>query len=220
VPTRLIFVRHGETDSNVEGRSQGRRDVPLNDLGRRQAEALGMRLAPLDLSAIVSSRSTRAHDTALAIGRIAGLEVQLDDRLGEVHQGDLDGMIGDEMRERHPEFMRRWRDDDPADLRIPGGETLREAQARMIEAVSDAIHATRGGAVVFVSHNLALRAFYCHALGVPLAAYRRLRHDVAALSVVDSNDDGTLHVVNLNEHCHLDEPRSMPLDAAGDAARR
>jgi broad specificity phosphatase PhoE len=219
VPTRLIFVRHGQTDSNVEGRSQGRRDVPLNDFGRRQGAALGRRLAPMALSAIVSSRSARAHDTALAIGGVAGLDVQVDERLGELHQGELDGLIGDEMRLAHPEFMQRWREDDPADLRVPGGETLREAQTRMVEAVSDAIHAHRGGAIVFVSHNLALRAFYCHAFGVPLAAFRRLRHDVAALAVIDSNDDGTFFVVNLNERCHLDDPRGEPLDAKADAVR-
>ena len=220
MPTRLIFVRHGQTDSNVEGRSQGRRDVPLNDLGRRQGGALGERLAPMALSAIVSSPSMRAHDTALAIAGIAGLGVTLDERLGELHQGELDGLIGEEMRAAHPEFMQRWRDDDPADLRIPGGETLREAQARMIESVSDAIHTHRGGAIAFVSHNLALRAFYCHAFGVPLASYRRLRHDVAALAVIDSNDDGTFFVVNLNERCHLEDPRTEPLDTAADSVRR
>jgi len=223
VSTRLIFVRHGQTDSNVEGRSQGRREVPLNGFGRRQAEALGRRLAPMALSAIVSSASTRAHDTALVIAGVAGvagLEVQLDDRLGELHQGELDGLVGEEMRAAHPEFMQRWRDDDPADLRLPGGETMREAQTRMVEAVSDAIHARRGGAIAFVSHNLALRAFYCHALGVPLAAFRRLRHDVAALAVIDSNDDGTFFVVNLNERCHLEDPHAGPLDAGAAASRR
>ncbi len=214
MPTRLIFVRHGQTDSNAEGRSQGRRDVPLNDFGRRQGEALGRRLAPMALSAIVSSASTRAHDTALAIASGSGLEVRIDDRLGELHQGELDGLNGDEMRAAHPDFMQRWRDEDPADLRMPGGETLREAQTRMIVAVSDAIAEHRGGAIVFVSHNLAMRSFYCHALGVPLAAFRRLRHDVAALAVIDSHDDGTFQVVNLNERCHLGDPRSAPLDTA------
>jgi len=200
---RLLLVRHGETDNNVSGRAQGRRDVPLNARGWAQAAALAESLSGVRLAAIVSSTSSRALDVAEAIAVHHNVPVEADERLTELDQGELDGMLIADMREQYADFLLRWRDEDPADLRMPGGETMREAQTRMVEACTELAARYEGKEVVVVSHNLALRALLCHALGVPLAAFRRFKHDLAALAVVEARLDEPWSVVSLNERCRL-----------------
>lgn len=209
---RLLLIRHGQTDGNAAGRTQGRREVDLNDRGRAQALALAERVRPLQPAALYVSPASRAQQTAAAIAAACGVPIVTDDRLAEVDHGELDGLTGEEMRVRHPDFLRRWRDEDPTTLRIPGGESMDEAQQRMrlaIAAIRDAAPTRDGLAVrdqvvvAVVSHNLALHALLCHALGVPLRAFRQFRVDLASLSIVELRDDNRWAVVQLNEQCHL-----------------
>ena len=200
---RLLLVRHGETDSNVDGRSQGRREVPLNDHGRRQVIELATALSGRDIVAVIASPTGRARETGAAIARAVGVELVTDERLVELDQGELDGLTPLEMRERDPEFLRRWTEEDPADLQMPGGESLAQAQARMVEAATAAARDHDGRTAVLVSHNLALKSFLCHAFGVPLASFRSFRVDVASVSTVDVDDGGAFSVLQLNERCHL-----------------
>jgi len=202
VTTRLVLVRHGQTDGNASGRSQGRRDVPLNERGRKHARALAEALSTRALAAVVSSPASRCHDTARAIAEPHGLAVALDPRLVELDQGELDGLTGEEMRARFPGFLERWRAEDPSDLRMPGGETMREAQERMLAAAANLVRAHAGSEVAVVSHNLAIKALLCHALGAPLAGFRRLQLNVASISVVDVEPDGRWRVMSVNERCH------------------
>ncbi len=212
--TRLYFVRHGETDGNAQGRTQGRRDVPLNETGRAQAAAVGAVVAAHAPVAVYASTSSRARETARAIAAPLGLEVVADERLSEIDHGDLDGMTGEEMRARYAGFIEQWREDGGVDVPIPGGESLREAQGRMVGAVNAIVARHRGEAVAIVSHNLALRTLLCHALGVPLAAWRRFRVDLASISIVEVRDGDRWAVVGLNERCHLTEAAPSPLEAA------
>jgi broad specificity phosphatase PhoE len=200
---RLLLVRHGETDSNVEGRSQGRREVPLNDHGHQQVLAVASALSGRGIVAAVASPTERARETGEAIAHAAGIELTTDERLTELDQGELDGLTPPEMRERAPDFLRRWAEDDPADLQMPGGESLAQAQARMVEAITVVANAHDGETAVLVSHNLALKSFLCHAFDVPLASFRSFRVDVASVSTVDFHEDGAFSVVQLNERCHL-----------------
>lgn len=214
--TRLLLVRHGETDNNAAGRSQGRRDVPLNDFGRRQAASAGKLVADMSPVAVYSSDASRARETAQFIATRLDLEVQVDPRLAEVDHGLLDGLSGEEMRAQFGDFVQRWREEDPTDIPIPGGESLGQAQQRMI-AAAEAIHAAhRGEVVTIVSHNLALRTLLCHALGVPLRAWRAFRVDLASLSTVEVRDGGRWAVVGMNERCHLTEPAPSPLENTTD----
>ena len=201
--TRLLLVRHGQTDSNVEGRTLGRREVPLNARGREQVAAVALGLGEYEPVAIYSSPSSRARDTALAIGGVLELPVVFDERLYEFDHGVLDGLNGDEVRALHAEFMERWTTGERADLRMPGGETFREVQARMLDAAEAFAAAHAGADVVVVSHNLALQTLLCHVLGVPLEATRHLRIDNASLSVAERDESGRWAVVAMNEQCHL-----------------
>lgn len=208
--TRLLLVRHGQTDSNAEGRSQGRRDTSLNERGRAQATALVAALLPHQPVAIYSSPSERARETVAPLAEALGLAVSTDERLAELDQGELDGLLPAEMRERAPDFLRRWMTEDPTDLQMPGGESMGQAQRRMVAAVEAIAAAHPEQPVVAATHNLALRALLCRALDVPLASFRRFRTDVASLSIVevrlDAPEERRFAVETLNERCHLPDP--------------
>ena len=208
---RLYLVRHGETESNRRGLALGQDDVPLNEHGLWQAERVGRALASEPLSAVYSSPLRRAPATAEAVAVHHGREVQVEERLHEMDHGDVDGLTGAEIQERFPEFLERWRHDDPADLRMPGGETFREAQVRMLAAAEDIASRHTESEVVVVSHNLSLHTLLCEALGVPLSAFRSFRIDLASLSVAELREGGTWSVVTLNERCHLAAAGDSPL---------
>ena len=202
--TRLLLVRHGQTDAAVTGRTQGRVDNPLNATGHLQAEALAARIArererP---TVLVSSPASRALATATPLATALGLDVSTDARLLEMDYGRLDDRTGAELRAQEPEFMARWAEDDPADLRMPGGETIREVQERMLRMVAELASAHAGETVAVFSHGFAIRSLLCGVLGVPLASFRRIRVDLASISVVEEGEAGLL-LVMLNEVCHL-----------------
>ena len=205
MPATIYLVRHGETDDNVSGVPQGLRDVPPNARGREQTRAVARWFEGRELAAIVASPLTRALEVGRAIAAGRDIEVQTDDRLVEFDQGELDGLPIAEIRERYPEFIRRWRDEDPTDLRMPGGETYGEVQARMVAAIEEAAAAHEGEAVAIVSHNLAIKSALCHGLGVPLAGFRRIRTDLAAVSVIEVEPGGWWRVSLMNERCHVED---------------
>lgn len=200
---RLILIRHGETAHNAGGFVQGRADVPLNDLGRRQAAALAGALHGEDLRAVYSSPLQRARDTAQAVAQGHDLTVVIEPDLVEMHVGALEGLSGAEMRAQYAEFMAAWAGPAGPTLPMPGGESLQEVQNRAWRVVERLRERHHDGAVVAASHNFVIATIVCRAVGVPLTAFRRLRHGVASRTVIDLQPDRTL-VRCLNDTCHLE----------------
>ncbi len=200
--TRLVLVRHGQTDAALEGRTQGRVDNPLNATGRRQALALRERLLAYAPSAILSSPAARAVATAKPLAAALDLAIETEPRLLEMDYGRLDDLTSSEMRALEPDFLERWSAADPTDLRMPGGETLREVQSRVVAATVEALAAHPEQTIVLCSHNFALRTLICHVLGLQIEAFRNFKLDLASYSVVESNEAGLL-LVQLNEVCQL-----------------
>jgi broad specificity phosphatase PhoE len=137
----IYYIRHGETAWNAEGRLQGTQDIPLNELGRRQAAQAGNILADLlarkardkrDL-AYVASPLGRARSTMDFVRKVLGLpagEYGLDDRLREIGYGEWEGSTLAEMQARDPEFYER-RLTQKWTMSSPGGETYASVQLRM-----------------------------------------------------------------------------------------
>jgi broad specificity phosphatase PhoE len=198
---RLILIRHGETEHNRGNITLGRADVELNDRGIAQARVLADSF--IRPPAIVySSPLCRASDTASAIARHTGCEVQADNDLVEMDVGEMEHVTGEELRERYPDFLRVWMSDECADARMPGGETLREVQERAMRFVERAAAAHVNETVVAVSHNFVILTVVCEALGLPLSGFRRMRPAVASKSVVDMRD-GRMRLVRFNDVAHL-----------------
>jgi len=146
-PIPFWFLRHGETDWNAEGRSQGRTDIPLNHVGRMQARRAARTLAGQKIATIVASPLSRARDTAEAAAETLGLPVQLDPELAEVNFGAQEG-----------EVMGNWYDSWIAgDYTPPGGESFADLCARCVRAINRAT--ALPGPVLVVAHGALWRAF-------------------------------------------------------------
>jgi broad specificity phosphatase PhoE len=200
---RLILIRHGETESNRERLALGREDVPLNERGHRQAAALAASLAGVPVAAVYSSPLRRAVETARPLAEARGLEVQVDEDLIEMAVGDLEGLSPQEMLERYGDFLREWFSTQAGSLRMPGGESLQDVQDRVWATIERLRERHPEETVVVVTHNFTIHAILCWVLGLPLASFRRLRHDLAAKAVLEVRDDRAI-VISLNDTCHLE----------------
>ena len=161
--TRIVLVRHGETEFNAEGRLQGQTDIPLSAVGIAQAEAVGPVIAGMNPVAIVSSPLMRARVTAETIGRVAGVEVGVDERLKEVDVGQWAGQTVLDLHRNDPDFARLMA--SGKDFRRSSGETTAEVAERVTSAVQDAVRAHEGETVCLVAHGFALRAVVVWLLG-------------------------------------------------------
>lgn len=159
--THLYLVRHGQTDWNVEGRWQGQADVPLNEIGRQQAAQIAHSLSEVGLAAIYSSDLARARETAGALARLTGLEVKLDPRLREIHQGQWQGLLVSDIQERYGQEFQRRRD-DPLNVAPPGGETVLQVRERVVDAIEDIVGQHPDARVAVVSHGFALAVIQVH----------------------------------------------------------
>lgn len=137
LPT-LVFVRHGETDWNVENRLQGQRDIPLNDNGRGQAKRNGEAIiaAIPDIASydFVASPLGRTRETMEIARRAMGLDptaYRLDDRLREITFGDWEGFTIAELRGRVPDLVAA-RQKDKWSFVPPGGESYGGLSERVI----------------------------------------------------------------------------------------
>jgi alpha-ribazole phosphatase len=197
---RLLLARHGRTTWNAERRYQGQRDVPLDQEGRLQADALAHRLSDEPIDAIYASDLRRAWETAEAIAALQGLRVQLEPRLREIAFGDWEGLTTDEIEQASPGAIMAWRD-DPRQAPPPGGENLDQVTGRVRAAVTDIAASHQDETVLVVAHGGVLRVLVCMALDLPADAFWRFRFDQASLSQVDFYESGsTLSILNDTAH--------------------
>lgn len=197
--TRLILIRHGQTEYNLKGLSQGLIDIPLNKTGEQQADALISFLTPYKVSKIYSSPSGRAIATAEPLSRSLSIEIAVEPGLAEMDQGDYDGFSAEDMRKKIPKnFLDAWRSGNPDDVRMPNGETLNEVQERMVSVCDLLATKERGSSIAIFSHNLSIKTLLCHGFGVELRNFRRLSISNGSVSVIDISpvDEWLVNSVN------------------------
>jgi len=165
--TQFCFIRHGQTDWNLEGRYQGQSDVPLNQNGLAQARSLIEALNGQSFAAVYSSDLVRARQTAEYIADHLGLTVQIEPRLREINQGEWEGVLVDDIRARYAEIWSQ-RTVDPANVRPPGGETVREVATRVYATLDDITRLFPNGQVLIVSHGLSIATAICRDKGIPV----------------------------------------------------
>ncbi len=183
-PTRLIFVRHGETELNRTGNLRGLADVPLNESGRAQAHAVARRLAGVELAAIYSSPLARAMQTAEAIVARRSLAVIPDARLRDIDYGAWESRTPDDIERNRPGSFHRWRT-DPESVLIPRGERLSAVRGRLHALIRDIVARHPGDTVVVVGHDVIGRVLLAQFLGMPLRRLWRIAQDNGAVDVVD-----------------------------------
>lgn len=169
--TRIVLVRHGQTDYNRERRWQGvGSDVPLNDAGRgeaaRVAEALAARFDDA-VAALYTSDLARARETAEIVGSRLGLEPTLEPGLRELSHGRWEGLTHAEVAERWPEELAEY-EAHPYTVRRGGGDSYEDLEARLMPALERLSAAHRGERIVCVSHGGPIRLALSKALDRPL----------------------------------------------------
>ncbi len=201
-PTRLLLLRHGQTDLSRQRRYSGRGNPELTDTGRRQAADAARYLAAKGgISAVVSSPLQRAHDTAKAAADALGLAVQVDDDLTETDFGQWEGLTFAEAAERHPDVHGRWLRD--TSLPAPGGESFDDVALR-VERVRDRIIAEHGpSTVLVVSHVTPIKTLLRMALGAGTSVLFRLHLDLASLSIAEFYPDSGTSVRLVNDTSYL-----------------
>jgi len=198
--TRLILIRHGQTEYNLKGLSQGLIDIPLNETGERQADDLVSFLSPYRVSKIYSSPSSRAISTAEPLSKALSIEIAIESDLTEMDQGDYDGFTAEDMRKKIPqEFLDAWRSGKPDDVRMPNGETLNEVRERMVSICDSLAIRHRDSTVAIFSHNLSIKAFLCYGLGVALKNFRRLSISNGSVSIIDISPGEWCLVNSIND---------------------
>ncbi|MCL2346253.1 MAG: histidine phosphatase family protein [Desulfobulbus sp.] len=186
-PTRLCFVRHGETEWNAVRRIQGQTDIDLNASGRRQAVAVGRWLAATDIAALYSSDLRRAWQTAEAIGDALGLPPQAEPALRERRYGVFEGLTYDELQRDHPAGYAAFAARDP-DYDFASGESLKSLYARVTEAVRRIAARHPGRNVVVVVHGGVLDIVNRFVRGKPLDAPRDFLIPNAGLNWIACRD--------------------------------
>ena len=197
--TTVILLRHGRTTANAGGVLAGwSPGVELDETGQQQAAAVGARLAPVPLAAVVSSPLDRCRQTAGAVLDGRELELQTDDRLGEARYGDWTGRA---LKDLVKEPLWKVVQQHPSAAVFPGpeGEGLAQTQARAVAAVRE-WNARLGPDAVWLacSHGDVIKAVLADALGLHLDAFQRIVVDPASISVVSYTETRPF-VVRVND---------------------
>ena len=199
----LLLIRHGEVPGIDPPRFRGRQDLALTDLGKLQAQAMGRWVRDhCEVGAIYARPLSRCIDTARVIGEPLALRVQANPDLIDTDYGRWTGLTHPEAAARDPEAFRAWTL-DPGIHPPPDGETLRQVEVR----VGNALHAIENhhsnGTVVMVTHDAVIRVLILHLLQAPLSRYASLRQDPTGVNRIEALDDGRYRIALLNSTAHL-----------------
>ena len=201
---RFLIVRHGETSYVFERRYQGQMDIPLNARGRAQAQALARYLAQESIQYIFSSDLSRARATAEPVAQRKELPIQVLKTFRERSFGYWEGMTLEEISNRYPEEVVKWRK-RPLSFAPGGGEYFFQVRDRAKRAWKQ-VCATMspGETALVVTHGGLIRALFSYLFGLKNEFVFRLKPANAALSIVIvSQGQPQLHL--FNETCYLKE---------------
>ena len=217
--TRIILVRHGQTEWNAGSeageRFRGRVDLPLDDTGLAQAHALALvlddkyraqRLADHPIVAVYSSPLKRAMETARPPARQLGLLVQPLSGIIDINYGDWQGLSPAEVAKAHPHLYPRWLE-TPHRVRFPHGESLRQVRLRGMTALKEVCARHEGQVILLVAHQVVNKVLVCAMLGLGNSHFWRIQQGNACLNVFEHHD-GIFTAVLINDTCHLRQTRT------------
>ena len=224
-PVRILLARHGETVFNVEGRWQGQSDSPLTARGLAQARALARALADEPIAAIYSSDLGRALDTAAEVAKLHQLTVTTDARLREIDTGAWTGKGRTEIAAEFPGGLEAWAT-QPTSMRLPGGETIFEAQERALAffaermpPLAERMPAHAAQTVVVISHGAIGQAILVNAMGGTVQdLWLKQRVDNCQISRLEWTPSHGLKLLELSDVRHLEDVGSLRGWRTTDAA--
>ena len=198
---RIILIRHGETDWNLESRVQGYADVQLNANGERQAAMLGEYVREhLQIDRVISSDLKRCTQTADALG----IPYEQDQRLREFDFGDLTGKKWEDIMTEHTEVAqdilssRTW-------ARRPNGESSFDVAARAAGFIHESGILKQDANYALISHGGFIKRLICVLLDLPLRYHTKFDINNTSITVLtrdttDPNVDMALETLNFTGH--------------------
>ncbi len=157
---RFYLVRHGQSVSNRDKIFSGQNDVPLSEVGKRQAQLVARRLQAEKIDAAYASSLSRAMETAAPIAAIKGLSVTPQPDFREVYFGWWEGTSIEELTATDPNYL-LWKQYN-AKYHPIDGEPQREAGPRFLRAITEVARRSKDGdGVLIVAHGCVLLSFLC-----------------------------------------------------------
>jgi len=201
--TRILLVRHGETDWNKLHRFQGKSDVPLNCTGRDQAYDLAVALRGESMKSIYSSPLSRALETARIIQAFHPMApVFQAEGLAEMDLGEFEGMPAQQWTEQYPAFRKAWLE-APLSVVMPGGESIQEVQKRALETLEEITNQYQAETTLLIcGHSFVNRTILCHILNLSLDRFREVPQDTSALNILYKQHK-KWDVESVNDRLHL-----------------
>jgi probable phosphoglycerate mutase len=187
-PTRLILIRHGETDHTSEKRFSGglaSTNPGLNDTGREQVRATAEWLAPVadEIDVLISSPVRRTLESAEIIAEVFGNRtVELEDGFAEMEFGAWDGLTFMEVAEKHKDDLEEWL--GSLEVAPGGGESFKTVEERVHAALERVLTTHAGKTVAIVSHVTPIKTLVAHALEAPLLSVFRMELSPASVTVL------------------------------------
>ena len=201
----LLLIRHAANDWVGERLAGWTPDVHLNDEGKAQAAALARRLADVPLAAIYSSPLERTLETAQPLAQAQGLSVQVREGLGETRYGDWTGRALTELKDENLWPVVQIY---PGGVRFPGGESMREVQARVVAELDAIRDAHPDQTVAIVSHSDPIKMAVAYYAGLALDLFQRLTISPASVTAFAFAHFGP-HLICLN---HTDPLPSFKIE--------
>ncbi len=198
----IYLIRHGETEGNREGYFRGRADFPLNDNGRRQAQALAEALKGAGIRRIYSGPLSRAKETAEILSEKIGAEVIIEEGFNNINLGPWEGRLKEEIKRLYPEEFKTWVS-FPERLRLPGAETVLEVRDRAVRALKKILEKEEGNFAV-VSHRAVLKPLIAGILEIREPFFWKVHVDTASYSILKFKRERGFTLYLLNQTSHLE----------------
>lgn len=171
--TRVIMIRHGESEGNAQGFFAGQTDVPLTPRGVTQAERTAEYLKDRKIDRIYSSDLIRSMQTAAPTARVHQLEIHPETGLREINGGKWEHVPYDRLSDLFPQSRKRWME-SIGTSRPDGGESVEELAGRVRETVERLVRENPGRCIALFTHALPIRAMGCLWQGIPIPEMSRL----------------------------------------------
>lgn len=195
--TRIILIRHGETEFNFNKRYCGFLNVPLSQRGKKQAQCLYKRLKKIKIHKIYSSDRIRAIQTAEIVFKKTRIEKN--PGLREIHFGCFEGLTYEEIMQKYPVVYKKWLK-DPFSVKIPKGEHLRDFKKRITGTLNKIISGNPNKTIALVCHGGVISILITSILKTK-KFWEQIPHS-ASMSIIEyKNDSGRIRL--LNDIAHL-----------------
>ena len=197
----FYIVRHGQTNWNILGKTQGHGNSDLTPKGENQALELSKAIKEYPIDYIYSSDLGRAVQTAEIIGSTIGVDVIQTPSLREMGFGDWEGLLIEEIKKDHAKTYETWRN-QPHLVNIPNGETLHIIKDRVDAFIKELNEKYDNKHILLVSHSVTVRVMLLSFLNSGVENIYRIKQDNTALNIVEYRDYGPV-IIKMNDTSHI-----------------